>query len=269
LKTPLLWLYAAVVLVGGAAGFWGYQHWARDSQSLRIASATIAERTATSPAAPAAPATAPRPATAPEAAPAASPAIAAAADAAAGSGAPAAKADDHAIPEEVPDLRLPDLEGQPHALRQNGGRPRIYNFWASWCEPCRREIPLLNSLQARYGHTDRLEIIGIAVDFRDAVNDFLKKTRVNYTSLVGEDEGLEAAQSFGVQMALPFSVFADERNHIVAVKVGELHRDEAEVILGQLRALRKGATTLPAARALIAEALKASSLRRAKQSARS
>jgi thiol-disulfide isomerase/thioredoxin len=169
----------------------------------------------------------------------------------------------------VPDLRLPDMEGQPHALRQNGGRPRIYNFWATWCEPCRREIPLLNALQARYGHSDRLEIIGIAVDFRDAVNDFLKKKRVNYTSLVGEDEGLEAAQSFGVQMALPFSVFADEHNHIVAVKVGELHRDEAEVILGQLRALRKGATTLPAARALIAEALKASSLKRAKQSARS
>jgi len=248
-------MYAAVVLVGGAAGFWGYQHWAHDSQSLRVAVTTIPSPASI---APAVPASAPTPATAPEAAPASSPAST-----------PAAKADDQAIPEEVPDLRLPDLEGQPHALRQNGGRPRIYNFWASWCEPCRREIPLLNALQARYGHSDRLEIIGVAVDFRDAVNDFLKKTRVNYTSLVGEDEGLEAAQSFGVQMALPFSVFADEHNHIVAVKVGELHRDEAEVILGQLRALRKGATTLPAARALIAEALKASSMKRAKQSARS
>jgi thiol-disulfide isomerase/thioredoxin len=197
-------MYAAVVLVGGAAGFWGYQHWAHDSQSLRIAVTTIPSPAAI---APAVPGSAPTPATAPEAAPASSPAST-----------PAAKADDQAIPEEVPDLRLPDLEGQPHALRQNGGRPRIYNFWASWCEPCRREIPLLNALQARYGHSDRLEIIGVAVDFRDAVNDFLKKTRVNYTSLVGEDEGLEAAQSFGVQMALPFSVFADEHNHIVAVK---------------------------------------------------
>ena len=219
------------MIAGGAAGFWSYQHWARNSQSLRALPATAAP-------APLAPA-------------------------------PQAVANDAAaaIPEEVPDLRLPDMEGQPHALRQNGGRPRLYNFWASWCEPCRREIPLLNALQARYGHTDGLEIIGIAVDFRDAVSDFLKKTKVNYTSLVGEDEGLEAAQSFGMQLALPFTVFADEHNRIVAMKVGELHRDEADVILGQLRALRTGATTLPAARALISDALKASALKRAKQSA--
>jgi thiol-disulfide isomerase/thioredoxin len=168
-----------------------------------------------------------------------------------------------AIPEEVPDVRLPDMAGQPHALRQNAGRARLYNFWASWCEPCRREIPLLNALQASYGTTDRLEIIGIAVDFHDAVRDFLAKTRLNYTSLVGEEEGLDAAQKFGMELALPFSVFADEHNRIVAIKVGELHRDEADVILGQLRALRAGATTLPAAKAAIAESMKALAINRA------
>lgn len=268
MKTPLIWLYAIVVLVGGGAGFWGYQHWARESQSLRTLPGPAGSGATAPTAAPAAssPSAGAMPATAPIVAPAAAHAVATAASAAPQ---PQAQADDHAIPEEVPDLRLPDMEGQPHALRQNGGRPRIYNFWATWCEPCRREIPLLNALQARYRRSDKLEVIGVAVDFRDAVNDFLKKTRVSYTSLVGEDEGLEAAQSFGVQMALPFSVFADERNRIVALKVGELHRDEAEVILGQMRALRKGATTLPAARALIAEALKASAVKRAKQSARS
>ncbi len=239
--TPPPWLYGAVVIAGGAAGFWTYQHWAHKSGALSALPATAGQAPATSTAAAPAPASA-----APQA---------------------GMHATASAIPEEVPDLRLPDMEGQPHALRQNGGRPRLYNFWASWCEPCRREIPLLNALQARYGRTDRLEIIGVAVDFRDAVSDFLKTTRLNYTSLVGEDEGLEAAQSFGMQLALPFSVFADERNRIIAVKVGELHRDEAEVILGQLRALRTGATTLPAARALISDALKAASLKRAKQSA--
>lgn len=182
---------------------------------------------------------------------------------------PAPPAAASAIPEEVPDLSLPDLAGVSHALRQNGGRPRLYNFWASWCEPCRREIPLLNALQASYGKSDRLEIIGIAVDFRDAVHKFLATTRLHYALLVGEEEGLEAAQRFGMELALPFTVFADEQNRIIAVKVGELHRDEADVILAQLRALRTGTTTLAAARILIAEALKASSLKRAKQSARS
>jgi len=223
------------VVASAGAGFWGYRHWA----GHWAGSDGIARLP---------PAAAPQPQSQPLPPP---------------TGAASASP----IPEEVPDLRLPDMAGRPHALRDNGGRPRLYNFWASWCEPCRREIPLLNALQASYGKSDRLEIIGIAVDFRDAVGDFLKKTRLNYTSLVGEDEGLEAAQRFGMELALPFTVFADERNRIVAVKVGELHRDEAEVILGQLRALRSGATTLSAARALIAESLKASSLKRAKQSA--
>ena len=238
-------MYGAVLVAGAVAGFWGYQHWAQNAQSLHELPAATAQ--SPSPSASTSTSTPGSTAESPQAAVAAS---------------------TPAIPEEVPDLRLPDMAGQPHALRRNGGHPRLYNFWATWCEPCRREIPLLNALQASYGHSDRLEIIGIAVDFRDAVSDFLKKTKLNYTSLVGEEEGLEAAQRFGMQLALPFTVFADERNRIIAVKVGELHRDEADVILGQLRALRSGATTLSAARALIAEALKAASLKRAKQSAK-
>ncbi len=52
-----------------------------------------------------------------------------------------------AIPATVPDISLPDLAGKPVALRSADGHPRLFNFWATWCEPCRREIPLLNTLQ--------------------------------------------------------------------------------------------------------------------------
>jgi len=230
------WL-AAVLLISAGAGFWAYRHWS-----------------ALPPARVAAPATAPArvPANLPTAAPT-----------------DATTPSTPAIPTEVPDLRLPDMAGLQHSLRQNGGHPRLYNFWATWCEPCRREIPLLNALQNSYRRSDQLEIIGIAVDFRAAVRDFLARTRLDYTSLVGEEQGMEAAQRFGMEMALPFSVFADERNRIVAIKVGELHRNEAEAILGQMRALRAGTLSLPEARAAIAESLKAFSILRAKQSAKS
>ena len=231
------WL-AAVLLISASAGFWAYRHWSADPASLVAVPAT---------------ALAQAPTAAPTAAPASAPAT------------PSAPA----IPTEVPDLHLPDMAGLQHSLRQNGGRPRLYNFWATWCEPCRREIPLLNALQNHYGKSDQLEIVGIAVDFRDAVHDFLAKTRLDYTSLVGEEQGLEAAQRFGMEMALPFSVFADEHNRIVAIKVGELHRNEAEAILAQMRALRAGTIDLPEARAAITESLKAFSLQRAKQSVKS
>ena len=170
-----------------------------------------------------------------------------------------------AIPATVPDLSLPDLAGKPFALRSFDGHPRLFNFWATWCEPCRREIPLLNSLQGTHSE-EGLHIVGVAVDFRDAVRTYLKTNPLRYTSLVGEEDGLEAAQKFGMDLLLPFSVFADGQNRIVAVKVGELHRDEAEAILGEMRLLQAGKTSLAEAQATIAATMRRFAAARAQQS---
>jgi thiol-disulfide isomerase/thioredoxin len=170
-----------------------------------------------------------------------------------------------AIPEEVPDIALADLKGKRHSLREGSGHARLFNFWATWCEPCRREIPLLNALQQDHA-AEGLQVVGIAVDMRDSVLKFLRTTPMHYTLLVGEDDGFEAAQKFGMALALPFSVFADENNRIIAVKVGELHREEAATILANMRALRAGTTTLAAARQDISQALKSLAIDRAKQS---
>jgi thiol-disulfide isomerase/thioredoxin len=169
------------------------------------------------------------------------------------------------VPELVPALSLPDLAGHPQPLRGSDGRPRLYNFWATWCEPCRREIPLLNTLEARY-RADRLQVLGIAVDFRDSVQDYLKHQQIAYPLLVGEEDGIEAARAFGMEMALPFSVFADGQQHVVAVKLGELHADEVEAILGRMRAVRAGQLDLGQARTAIADDLRTLSVKRAKQS---
>ena len=169
------------------------------------------------------------------------------------------------VPELVPALFLPDLAGHKQPLRGSDGRPRLYNFWATWCEPCRREIPLLNTLEGRY-RADHLQVVGIAVDFRDAVQDYLKQQKIGYPLLVGEDGGVEAARAFGMEMALPFSVFADGQQHVVAMKLGELHPDEVEAILARMREVRAGHQALPAARAAIAEDLKSLSVKRAQQS---
>ena len=168
------------------------------------------------------------------------------------------------IPSEVPDVKLPDLDGKLHSLREGVGHQRVFNFWATWCEPCQREIPLLNALQA--AHADEgLAVIGIAIDFRDAVIKFQKQTPLHYRVLVGEDEGLEAAQKFGMAYGLPFSVFVSADNQVIAVKLGELHADEASAILANMRALRAGTMTLEAARQNIADALKSLAVERAKQ----
>ena len=180
---------------------------------------------------------------------------------AAGSDAPA----NLPIPDEVPALKLADMAGRLQPLRASDGRPRLYNFWATWCAPCRKEIPLLDTLEARY-RADRLEVVGIAIDFHDAVANFLQKVPMHYVTLIGEEDGLEAARSFGFGLALPFSVFADGQNRVVAAKLGELHPDEIDAILTRMREVRAGRRSLAEARAAIAEDLKALSVKRAQQS---
>jgi len=168
-----------------------------------------------------------------------------------------------AVPDTLPDLTMPDITGQQKSLRDYLGHPLIVNFWATWCGPCRREIPLLQQLRAAY-HNDGLEIIGIAVDFQKAVADYVAKTPISYPLLIGEDQGMAAAQKFGMEPVLPFSAFADAQGRIIAVKVGELHKDEADYILQEMRSIAAGKSSMADARAAIADRLRELSVARAK-----
>jgi thiol-disulfide isomerase/thioredoxin len=161
-----------------------------------------------------------------------------------------------AIPQVLPDFVLPGLDGTPHRLSDWKGRPLIVNFWASWCEPCRREIPLLEELRRSSGGA--LEVIGVAVDTHDAAQKYAHESGIDYPVLVGEQGGLEAAAAFGIEPVLPFSVFSDRDGRVVTLKVGELHRDEAQFILGRIRALDRHQLGLSEARNEIAAGVRGS-----------
>jgi thiol-disulfide isomerase/thioredoxin len=155
------------------------------------------------------------------------------------------------IPEKLPDVTMPDAQGVSHKLSEWRGRPLMVNFWATWCDPCRREIPLLKSLRHERA-ADSLEIVGIAVDFQDAVMDYTHKIGIDYPVLIGEKDGMAAIDAFGMDTVFPFTVFADKDGRIFTVKVGELHSDEAKVILDGLRDVDDGKVDLAAARQQIA-----------------
>jgi thiol-disulfide isomerase/thioredoxin len=233
---------ALVTLAGVAAGFLAYRGAAR--------------RDSPAPAAPISPASKPSDAIA---------GVPAGADSGAVDGQPQGPIG-RPIPDSVPDLKLPDLAGQETSLRGFLGRPLIINFWATWCAPCRREIPLLQQLRQAY-RGEGLEIVGIAVDFRGAVLDYVSRRAIDYPLLIGEDQGLAAAEQFGMQTVLPFSVFADAQGRIIAVKIGELHRDEADYILDAMRAVAAGRLSLPQARAGIAQRLRELAVERARAGA--
>jgi thiol-disulfide isomerase/thioredoxin len=164
---------------------------------------------------------------------------------------PAVAAQPAKIPEMRPDVTLADRDGKPRSLSEWNGKPQVINFWATWCAPCRREIPMLNQL-ARDGAWPEIALIGIAIDFREDVLRFLGETPIDYPVLIGEEEGLDAARAFGVEsLGLPFTAFVDKAGRIVTIHVGELHRPQADAILSVVRDLDGGKIDMQAARARI------------------
>lgn len=178
-----------------------------------------------------------------------------AAPSAAATGAPARPRETPPTPQKLPDVVLPDLKGVAHRLSDWQGRPLVINFWASWCEPCRREIPLLKAIR-RENAPNKLEVVGIAVDHPEPVQKLAGELRIDYPVLVGETGGLEAVTAFGMDTVLPFTVFADAQGRIVTLKVGELHRDEATFILARLADLGAGRLALAEARSQISEEIR-------------
>lgn len=117
------------------------------------------------------------------------------------------------------DLELTDLDGRPRRLSEFDGQLVLLNFWASWCGPCREEMPLLDATHEKFA--DRgLNVVGIAVDDSDAVRDFLKDYPVRYPILLaGDDE--DASLRFGdTRGVLPYSVLIGRDGKLLAQRAG-------------------------------------------------
>jgi thiol-disulfide isomerase/thioredoxin len=179
--------------------------------------------------------------------------------------APVAPTQTTRLPLTVPgDVALPDSAGAVHHLADYRGHPLVLNFWATWCEPCRREIPLLQALHLERGSS--VQIVGVAMDFQKDVLPYARTQGITYPLLMGEKDGLAAVNAFGMQTLFPFTVFADSRGDIVAVKVGELHADEARMILTKVSAVDAGKLALGDARTGVTAELRNLAIARAQQS---
>jgi peroxiredoxin len=159
------------------------------------------------------------------------------------------------IPEQLPPFSINNLQGKPINAAAWRGKSLIVNFWATWCAPCQREVPLLKALNTEWSNRN-VQVIGIAVDHPDKVQGFAEQFKISYPLLVGEQNALDLAAKLGLTSPVfPFTVFTDRRGQVVALFVGELRRPQADLILAVLESLNQDRVRLPEARHLIAEGL--------------
>lgn len=135
---------------------------------------------------------------------------------------------------------LNDIDGNPRDFSEWGGRPRLLNFWATWCAPCRREIPLLKAFQDEQPD-DGILVMGIAVDFPEDVAVYAEAAEFNYPILVGEQDAMAVAESSGIDfIAMPFTMIVARDGRFLGAYLGELHREQLDDIADVLSRLDAG-----------------------------
>ena len=131
-------------------------------------------------------------------------------------------------------VALPDLNGQEQRLDQWRGKVLVVNFWATWCAPCREEMPQFVRAQTALG-SKGLQFVGIAVDQGDKIKQFADEIGLNYPSLVGGMGAMQLSKTLGNDlMALPFTVIVGRDGRIVHTQLGPLKQAQLDSILAKL-----------------------------------
>ena len=123
-----------------------------------------------------------------------------------------------ATQQPLPALVLAGLQGQPVALQQFAGKPVVLNLWATWCPPCRREMPVLAAAQQR--HPDVHFVFANQGESAQKVQAFLAGDRLALDNVLLDAHG-EVARHFG-HRALPTTLFFDARGMLADVRIGEV-----------------------------------------------
>jgi thiol-disulfide isomerase/thioredoxin len=131
-------------------------------------------------------------------------------------------------------LKLPDADGNEAAMSQWRGKLLVVNFWATWCAPCREEMPEFIRFQDEFG-AKGLQFVGIAVDDADKVRQFAAEIRLNYPALIGGYGAMELSRTLGNRvMALPFTIVVGRDGKVALTHLGPLKSDQLRQVIAKL-----------------------------------
>lgn len=120
------------------------------------------------------------------------------------------------------DARFSDLQGRPTQLSTLRGKVTVINFWATWCGPCREEMPMLNTLRQRLAGKG-VEVVGIALDNKVEVNNFVRQLNINYPIWLGNSQTTTLMRALGNPSGgLPYTLVLDRRGNVAARLLGRV-----------------------------------------------
>ena len=128
---------------------------------------------------------------------------------------------------------LKDYQGIPYDQTQWAGKIMLINFWATWCAPCREEMPMLADFQQRYSDQG-LQVLGIALDDVEPVQRFADTIDINYPLLMSDDTTPELMNKYNEVGAIPFSLITNRKGVVVETKLGVFTADELKAMIEPL-----------------------------------
>lgn len=137
-------------------------------------------------------------------------------------------------PTKLIDFTLPDMEGKPRKLSEWQGKVIIVNFWATWCPPCRKEIPMFIEYYEKY-RSQGLVFVGVAIDKKEDVEDYIDTMFISYPILMGDEATLELMRRYGNRVgSLPYNVLIDRDGTILSTKKSAYTHTELAALLKPL-----------------------------------
>lgn len=133
-----------------------------------------------------------------------------------------------------PAFSLPDVNGKAHSISQWDGKVVMLNFWATWCPPCRHEIPAFIKLQHAY-QGKGFTVVGVAIDTAQNVRDFIDPMGIDYPILHGQNKAIDIAKAYGDRLGvLPYTVIINRSGKVVFRHPTRLTYAEAERVIKPL-----------------------------------
>ena len=130
------------------------------------------------------------------------------------------------------DFSLENMKGETISIDEFRGRKTLINFWATWCRPCRKEMPMLNGVFLSQDPTD-FSVVGIAIDKPEKVIQFVAELGIDFPIMVGQSEAYDVMKALGNEaLTLPYTILIDEEGEVVWSKNTELKHSDMDEVLG-------------------------------------